>query len=103
MLFLFLFQVVKQTKLDTSKSPCSSDPDYSYQECLEKEMINKVGCQPSWLDISKSTNKTCTRDQMLIYLRDMLAINSGGRKTIFLKYGCQRPCEYFEYKVALKH
>ena len=32
----------------------------------------------------------------------MLKVSSLGQKSIFLIFGCKRPCEYYEFKVDLK-
>ena len=71
-----------------------------YNKCLERNLIKEVGCQPEWINSVKPTNETsCTREQIRSYLWRMLQITYMGQKTIFLKFGCKRPCEYFEYKV----
>ena len=79
-----------------------SSPDYVYHKCLERKLTDKSGCQPAWLDITKSTtNKTCTREKLRKYLWNMAAVNYFGPKTILLKYGCLRPCEFYEFKVTI--
>ena len=64
-------------------------------------MTDKIGCHPSWLDINtnSTTNKTCTREKLGKYLWNMAQVNYMGPKTIFMKYGCLKPCEFFEFKV----
>ena len=100
-IFVYLFQVIKQNKLNTPENPCNSSPDYVYNNCLERNLIKEVGCQPSWVDRIKVTNETsCNRKQIGKYLWRMLSLTYMGQKMVFLTYGCKRPCEYYEYKVG---
>ena len=96
------FQVIKQIKLNTPENPCLSSPDYTYQKCIEENVIKEIGCQPSWVKSTKTKNETCPREKITKYLWRLTQVTYAGQKTIFLKYGCQRPCEYYEYKVNKK-
>ena len=97
-----MFQVIKQNKLNTPKKPCLSSPNYVYQKCIEEKLIKEIGCQPSWVDTTKTKNETCQRAKIKKYFWKLTEVTYMGQKTIFLKYGCQRPCEYYEYKVNIK-
>ena len=96
-----VFQVIKQTKLSTPKNPCISSPEYSYQTCMERKIKSNIGCQPSWLDSTNPTNETCTQKQIRVYLMEMIRASFLGQKSIFMIFGCKKPCEYFEFKVKL--
>ena len=61
--------------------------------------MNKIDCRPLWVDISKRTNATCSRGKLRKYLAEMFKATYMDQKSLFHYYGCQRPCEYYEFKV----
>ena len=65
----------------------------------DEKVIKEIGCQPSWVDSTKTINETCQREKIRKYLWRLIQVTYMSQKTIFRKYGCQRPCEYYEYKV----
>ena len=61
--------------------------------------MNKIDCRPFWVNFSKHTNATCSRGKLRKYLVEMLKATNMDQKSLFHYYGCQRPCEYYEFKV----
>ena len=86
--------------MNKQESPCQSYPDYFFHECIERKLISRLGCKPSWINITTSVNKTCTeRESIRNYLQYMAAVNLMGAKTFAMRYGCITPCNYVEYQV----
>ena len=64
-------KAIKHQKLNNVENPCNDSPGYKYQSCIVGKMLEKLKCQPFWLNISQ-TLKTCTEvEKMQKFLKSV--------------------------------
>ena len=62
-------------------------------------MLNKLGCQPFWLNVSQNL-KTCTEiKELKTFLDTYSDLSSWTAEDTDNYYDCLKPCTYIEYKV----
>ena len=64
-------KAIKHQKLNNVENPCNDSPGYKYQSCIVGKMLEKLKCQPFWLNISQ-TLKTCTEVEKMQKLRILI-------------------------------
>ena len=64
-------------------------------------MLEKLKCQPFWLNISQ-TLKTCTEvEKMQKFLDSYTGLSWTTADEINERYDCLKPCTYIEYQVCM--
>ena len=87
--------------LNNKENPCMDSPDYKYQNCIIGKILDHIGCQPYWLNISKS-HKNCTEVKNLqTFLETYKFMSYGTAKQIDDYFGCLKPCTFIEYQVCV--
>ena len=95
-------QAIKHQKLNKVDSPCNDSPEYKYQSCIVGRMLDKLGCQPFWLNVSQSL-KTCTEiEELKTFLDTYSNLSSWTPEDTDKHFTCLKPCTYIEYQVLEK-
>ena len=85
--------------MNKKEKPCMDSPDYKYQNCLIGKILDRIKCQPYWVNISQS-HKNCTEEKDLRKFLDTLTFLSfGTANQINDQFGCLKPCTFIEYQV----
>ena len=85
--------------LNSKEKPCSESSDYKYQDCIIGKILDRIGCQPFWVNISES-HKSCTEVEKLQKFLEIYKFMSYGTASQINDYfGCLKPCTFIEYQV----
>ena len=85
--------------LNTKTSPCLESRHYSYSSCLNRKIVQHVGCQSFWTNFS-GIPFCSDLSQYFRYLEEYNNIVSLEKNKLLTKTGCLRPCQYMEYTVS---
>ena len=87
--------------MNTGIDPCEPRDGYVFQHCMYKHLMEKIGCQPFWLDFLLTEHPNCTEaSQISRFLEAFLNLTSiSSENELMEEYSCLRPCSYMEYKV----
>ena len=92
--------VVKHFNLNTKTNPCTDDPNYSFNLCVQRSINRKVGCQFNWYRKNKENVTTCSNLEQLKWLTTNYSrIVDNNLKETIDQTGCMKPCQYNEYVV----
>ena len=89
--------------MNRKDKPCEESPDYNYADCIHKQVMVDVGCQPYWFykpDIS--VPKCSNSSQYISFLSSYRVMMILDVDNLYRKYKCLKPCTYMEYKVVKK-
>ena len=85
--------------LNSKEKPCMDSPNYKYQNCIIGKILDRIGCQPFWVNISQS-HENCTEvKQLQIFLETYKFMSYGTADQINDYFGCLKPCTFIEYQV----
>ena len=88
--------------MNKKEKPCTDSPDYKYQNCIFGKILDHIGCQPYWLNISQ-THKNCTKiGELRTFLETYKFMSYGSAKKINDYFRCLKPCTFIEYQVFEK-
>ena len=92
-------------KISTTIDPCEQAEGYVYQNCMYREIMSRIGCQPFWLDFIMTDLPNCTEASQIFSFLDVFSNLTGvsSEKELKADYSCLRPCKYMEYKVRLTY
>ena len=98
-------KAIQHERLNTEIDPCEPSREYVFQNCINKKMIVKLGCQPFWLDHIQTDFQKCSEVSKLFeFIYDMGKLNQiSTEKELVEKYSCSKPCTYMEYKVRIRN
>ena len=75
--------------------------DYNIAHCIEKKVIDMVGCRPQWIKDYKSQAPVCrTKQEYCKYTGIIFTFGKVDQITLEDKFGCLKPCRYMEYRVC---
>ena len=95
-----IMQAVQHQLLNYKENPCMDFPDYKYQNCMIHKIIDSIGCQPYWVNISQS-HETCTElKDLKTFLERFKSTSKITASQINDKFGCLKPCTFIEYQVC---
>ena len=85
--------------LNSKENPCMDSTDYKYQNCMIVKIIDSIGCQPYWINISQSYD-TCTElKDLRTFLERFTFLARATATQIDDSFGCLKPCTFIEYQV----
>ena len=85
--------------LNSKKKPCMDSPNYKYQNCIIGKILDLIGCQPYWVNISQS-HENCTKiKQLQTFLETYKFMSYATANKINDYFGCLKPCTFIEYQV----
>ena len=98
----FSIKVLRHEKLNQPSAPCEQSPDYDFADCIEKHVVDKVGCQIPWTRKTVEGMPMCDNsttlnnydfyfDQIFMMPKSMLVKTTK----------CLLPCVFTEFKVSL--
>ena len=97
---ILYLKVIRHEKLHRTKRPCDPSPEYNLASCIEKRIMNRIGCQPPWRRFSVDVLPLCDNWTLLSdfhHLHGELSVMGGIELSEVT--GCHVPCTFFEYKV----
>ena len=96
-----IFKAIWHEKINTAIDPCELSDGYVFQNCIYRQLMAKIGCQPFWLDYIQTDLPKCTdASQLSLFVHKFLSLNAiSSEKELMEAYNCLRPCKYMEYMV----
>ena len=86
--------------MNRPQNPCEEDPEYDFDHCIEKQIVQRVGCQPYWNKHNIMGINICENGTMLkLYTSERNRMSYMSRKELIRESKCLMPCTYMEYKV----
>ena len=97
---ILYLKVIRHEKLHRSSRPCNPSPEYNLASCIEKHIMDRIGCQPPWRRFSFDGLPLCDNWTLLSEFHSLHgALSVMGGKELSEVTGCHVPCTFFEYKV----
>ena len=76
-----------------------ASPNYKYQNCIIGKILDLIGYQPYWVNISQS-HENCTKiKQLQTFLETYKFMSYATANKINDYFGCLKPCTFIEYQV----
>ena len=75
--------------------------EYSFEYCVEKSIVLKVGCQPYWNKFDITGIQICKNGTMMQHYSDEKTRSAMmSRVELIGETKCLMPCTFMEYKVS---
>ena len=98
-----MLQVVKHQLLNRDARPCEPSSEYNFANCIEKKVVDDIGCRPRWLVRGykrRGHTPVCKeKAKYQEYTDEMTRFTLMDKTQMQTKSGCLKPCEYMEYRV----
>lgn len=91
-------QTILHKKLNRNDHQCEESDEYNFSFCIEKIIIEIVGCQPYWMNL-KDIKLCTTFEEHSTFVQLYMYYSQQPREKLSKETKCLRPCIYFEYKV----
>ena len=92
--------VTEHRRINRAEAPCVEDKDYKLESCVEKSLVEKLGCRYPWDRKNRRYVPVCdTVEKILDLEAKFYSIGKDERKNVVAKTGCLAPCRYREYKI----
>ena len=97
-IFLF-FKAIRHEKLNKPDRPCEPSVDHNFAQCLEKSVVDKIGCQPPWRRFIVMEQPVCDNWTLLLRYGDEISnLYNMDRIDLYEATNCLMPCTFMEYK-----
>ena len=96
---ILVFKVFKHILLDRDASPCESSAEYNIANCLEKKIIEEIGCKPKWIKHHSQFPVCQNKSKNLEYTSTLFKFSKMDKIKLQYESGCTKPCSYMEYRV----
>ena len=95
-------QIVRHDKLNRPDKPCNPSPGYSFIECVEKSIMERIGCQPPWRKYNVKGLPLCDNRLSLSHYEKEYrqTVSMLDRNGLSENTKCTFPCSFLEYKVS---
>ena len=91
-------QVLSRSNLNREESQCEESEDYKYNECLDRKISSRVGCQ-TFSTSFPNIPRCSTYEQYTNFSNVYELFVNLEKNELQSESGCLRPCKYMEYKV----
>ena len=103
----FSFQAIRHEKLDQPHNPCKPDPEYSYVQCVQRNLIKRAGCVPPWIILQDGGTDSLLELPVCDNLSLLTKWDTEKWRLFYMSSdqlmedtGCPMPCTFMEYKVT---
>ena len=97
---ILYLKVIRHEKLQRTNRPCDPSSEYNLARCIEKRIMNRIGCQPPWRRFSVDGLPLCDNWTLLSDFHHLhRALSVMGKEELSAFTRCPVPCTFFEYKV----
>ena len=88
--------------MDKEDDPCDEYSDNDFADCINSELMQRIGCQPHWFYKSENALPLCSNfSQLNTFVINYLKTLHLTPEDFYNKFSCRKPCSYLEYKVNI--
>ena len=91
----------KKVNQPLKDNPCSDEPGYSFQRCVQTALVKMVGCRTKYEDWGHQDFALCTTTQQVLHMSSLWTnLSIFERREIEVTTGCFAPCNFRTFEVV---